>query len=301
MKRIIYSILLISIFSIAITSCKKKTDEPVAAKPTPTDTLNYDMDEKAVTDAGWTKTFNEDFSTDLSKWKIWESGAYNSEYQYYSPNAKNIHLENGILVITAIKETVTGNTDPYTSAQKTFDFTSGRMETISTISANSSIPKIRYAARIKLPAGFGMWPAFWSAGADWPTNGEIDVMEAKGNLPLQFGTNYFYGAKAGTSDVPWQSGINYVETKSLTEYWHVYEVIWEENSLTFMLDGKVIRTLANTSQYGEYVSSMFGKTQNIVLNLAVGGDYFKNPNLPNPADIVTGTMYVDWVKVFTSN
>ena len=68
-----------------------------------------------------------------------------------------------------------------------------------------------------------------------------------------------------------------------------------------MLNGKVIRTLTSTEDPGQYVDDMFGKTQNIALNLAVGGDYFKNPNLPNPDDIVTGSMYVDWVKVFTSN
>jgi beta-glucanase (GH16 family) len=298
MKRIIYCTLLISIFSIGITSCKKKTDDPVVVIPVPIDTLNHDMNETAVINAGWTKTFNEDFSTDFSNWNIWQGGAYNNEYECYTSAPKNLSLTNGILSITAIKETVTGNTTNTETTQKSFDFTSARIESKSTISASSATPKIRYSARIKLPSGYGMWPAFWSYGANWPTNGEIDVMEAKGNLPLQFATNYFYGATAGTSQVG-NSGMTYVNNIDLTEYWHVYEVIWEQNSLTFMLDGKVIRTLATTSQYGSYVSAMFGKTQNIALNLAVGGDYFKSPNLPDPSTIVTGTMQVDWVRVFT--
>lgn len=294
MKSFLYIFLVVAI----ISSCKKKDDIPQASVA---DTMNYDMDEAAVINAGWVKVMDEPFSTDLSNWNIWQSGAYNNEYQYYSNSDKNISLQNGILTITAIKETVTGDQEPYNNTQKTFDFTSARLEHKSTISANSTTPKVRYAARIKLAPGYGMWPAFWSYGDAWPTNGEIDVMEAKGQLPKQFGTNYFYGTTAGTNLVPWTSGVNYVYTKSLTEYWHVYEVIWEETKLTFMLDGKVIRTLTSTTAPGHYVDEMFGKTQNIALNLAVGGDYFKNPNLPDPNDIETGIMYVDWVRVFTGN
>lgn len=306
MKRIIYCTLAVVVLSTGIISCKKKGDEPAAQTPivtTPTvkDTMNYDMDEKAVTDAGWTKIMNENFSTDLSNWNIWQSGAYNNEYQYYSNSVKNLKLQDGILSITAIKETVTGNKEPFNSTQKTFDFTSARIEHKSTISANSTTPKVRFSARIKLAAGYGMWPAFWSYGDAWPTNGEIDVMEAKGQLPMQFGTNYFYGSTAGTNQVPSNSGLEYVAAKDLTKYWHVYEVIWEETKLTYMLNGKVIRTLTSSVSPGQYIDEMFGKTQNIALNLAVGGDYFRNPNLPNPDNIVTGTMHVDWVKVFTSN
>jgi beta-glucanase (GH16 family) len=288
--------LLISIFSIGVTSCKKKTDDPVAVTPIPIDTMNYDMNEASVMNAGWTKTFNEDFSTDFSNWNIWQGGAYNNEYECYTSSPKNLSLTNGILSITAVIDTVTGKTTNTDNTQKTFYFTSARIESKSTISANNATPKIRYSARIKLPAGYGMWPAFWSYGAAWPTNGEIDVMEAKGNLPLQFGTNYFYGANAGKSDVPGNSGLNYITTKDLTAYWHVYEVIWEQNTLTYMLNGKVIRILDNATPPGNYISSMFGKTQNIALNLAVGGDYFGNPN---SSTIVTGTMQVDWVRVFT--
>lgn len=263
--------------------------------------MNYDMDEAAVINAGWTKVTEENFSGDLSNWNIWQSGAYNNEYQYYTNASENLSLNNGILKITAIRKTVTGNKEPYNTTQKTFDFTSARIESKTSISANTTTPKVRFAARIKLAPGYGMWPAFWSYGDAWPTNGEIDVMEAKGHLPLQFGTNYFYGTTAGTNLVPWTSGVNYVQTKSLTEYWHVYEGIWEETKLTFMLDGKVIRILTSTNSPGQYIDDMFGKKQNIALNLAVGGDYFKNPNLPDPANIETGSMYVDWVKVFTNN
>jgi len=296
MRHIIHStFLLLFIASISI-SCKKKDGAPT---PTTTaDTMNYDMDEAAVINAGWTKTMDEPFSGDLSNWNIWQSGAYNNEYQYYSNAAENVSLQNGILTITAIKKTVTGKKDPFTNTQKTFDFTSARIEHKNSISANSTTPKVRFAARMKLAAGYGMWPAFWSYGAAWPTNGEIDVIESKGHLPFVYGTNYFYGSTAGTNQVPSNSGLDQTMTKDLTKYWHVYEVIWEETKLTFMLNGKIIRTLRSDTPPGQYIDDMFGKTQTIALNLAVGGDYFGNPSV---SSIVTGNMQVDWVKVFTSN
>lgn len=306
MKNFIHSTLLLIFIASISTSCKKKGDEPTAQIPvvtqpaitTPKDTMNYDMDEKELTAAGWTKVSDEEFSGDFSNWTIWNGGAYNNEYQYYTDAAKNLFIKDGVLTIAAFKETVTGNTTNSNTAQKSFDFTSGRIESKSTISANSSTPKVRYAARIKLPAGYGMWPAFWSYGANWPQNGEIDAMEAKGNFPLKYGTNYFYGSTAGVNQVPSNSGLDYTTTKDLTTYWHVYEVIWEETKLTYLLNGKVIRTLTSDTPPGQYIDDMFRKTQTITLNLAVGGDYFYNPD---PSTIVTGTMYVDWVKVFTSN
>lgn len=295
MKHILHSTLLLILITSISISCKKKGDEPTAQIPV--DTMNYDMDETAVINAGWTKTLDEQFSTDLSNWNVWQGGAYNKEYQCYTNASNNITLTNGALVITALAETVTGNTTNSDATQKTFGFTSGRIEHKTTISANTNTPKVRYSARIKLAAGYGMWPAFWSYGAAWPTNGEIDVLESKGNLPMQYSTNYFYGTTAGANQV---SGAEATiqSTKSLVEYWHVYEVIWEETKLTFMLDGKIVKTLTTATTAGQFIDDMYGKTQNITLNLAVGGDYFNNP----PASsIVTGTMYVDWVKVFTSN
>ena len=86
----------------------------------------------------------------------------------------------------------------------------------------------------------------------------------------------------------------YVTTDvSLQSCYHIYEVIWSQNSLQFYFDGQLVKT--NT---GSYVSSLFGKQERITLNLAVGGLFFSNLD---PSQIQTGTMYVDWVKVYQSN
>ena len=215
----------------------------------------------------------------------------------YTKDSSNIKIRNGVLNITAKKETVTGPVTNYTSDTKAFAFTSGRMESKATISANNTTPSVRVSARIKLPAGYGMWPAFWAYGNNWPQNGEIDILEARGNIPTVYASNYFYGTNTGQNLV---SGAEKVinSSASLVQYWHVYEVVWEKNALTYYLDGKVVDTKLASSVSGQYIDDMFGKVENIVLNLAVGGDYFGDPDA---SIIQTGTMYVDWVKVFNKN
>lgn len=274
---------------LLLSSCKKNTGSAID-NPTPVSGCDYIMDETKLTGNGWTKVFEDNFDSDLSKWNIWTGGAYNNELQFYQEN--NLQLLNGSLQIIAKKETVKGATLPANPALSTFQYTSGRMECKTNISANTLTPKVRITARIKLPAGYGMWPAFWSYGDPWPTHGEIDIIEARGNEPLKYLTNYFYGNTPGTVFNEDAIGIINV-SEDLTACYHVYEMEWAQNTLTSYLDGKLVET----KKSGTHIPDLFGKTERIVLNLAVGGGFF--PGLDKTL-IQTGTMYVDWVKVFTS-
>jgi beta-glucanase (GH16 family) len=263
------------------------------APPTPPVTVpgvcNYGIDEAAILSSGWTKVFEDEFASDLSKWNIWNGGAFNNELQFYQ--GANLTLVNGHLEITARKETVTGPTTPFDATPKTFNYTSGRIECKSNVSASAATPRVRMMARIKQASGYGMWPAFWSYGDPWPTQGEIDILEARGQEDYKYQTNYFYGRTAGRNLVRGAEG--YINTgTSLQSCYHVYEVIWSQNDLKFYFDGVLVKTNS-----GGYVPNMFGKTERITLNLAVGGLFFSNFN---PALIQTGTMYADWVKVFVA-
>ena len=252
---------------------------------------DFDLDEAALTAEGWTKVFEDDFTTDLSKWNIWTGGAFNEERQHYQ--ASNLELADGILLIHAKKETVQGANNPYDPTLKTFEYTSGRIETKTNFSASSGSPKVRMIARVKLVDKYGMWPAFWSFGDPWPTMGEIDIIEARGNDPTKYQTNYFYGTTAGTNLV--QSAEGFIQAdEDLSTCYHVYEMIWEQSRLISILDG----TIVEEKKSGGYISSMYGQQQHVVLNMAVGGLFFSNLD---PTKIETGTMQVDWVKVFTSN
>ena len=300
----LYYLSLLLLIGSACTSCKKTvTPSSPVPDPNPPETLklakpiqavalcDYNLDETALTAAGWAKTFDDDFTAGLDKWNVWRGGAFNNELQYYQPG--NVQIANGALVITAHKETVTGRTHPWDETQKTFSFTSGRLESKTNVSANATTRKVRMAARIKIAKGYGMWPAFWSYGDPWPTQGEIDILEARGQEPNKYQTNYFYGRQEGRNLVRGATGY-ITASEDLSACYHVYELVWEQNSLTSYLDGKQIEV----KTAGGYIDDMFGTTQRITLNLAVGGAFF---TALDASKIEPGTMYVDWVKVFTAN
>lgn len=273
----------------ALISVPQTTDAAASTSVNAIGVCDYNFDEASVLSAGYTKVFEDDFSTDLSKWNIWTGGAYNNELQYYQQ--PNLQVTNGNLVITASKQTTTGATTPGSATQKQFEYTSGRIESKNNFSASASTPKVRFVARIKIPGGYGLWPAFWSYGDPWPTQGEIDILEARGQEPFKYQTNFFYGKAANRNLVKNQEGF-ITSNISLTDCYHVYEVIWAQKTLTFLFDGKVVETKTDRN-----ISGLFGATERITLNLAVGGDFFTNLNT---SQIQPGAMYVDWVKVFTS-
>src|SRR5205809_51630 len=123
-------------FSIVffVSSCDENIEVPQSEASAQTEDANtnvnangvcdYDLNETTLTSTGWTKIFEENFASDLTKWNIWTGGAYNNELQYYQ--AANLQVANGNLVVTAKKETITGATTPSDPTSKTFQYTSGR-------------------------------------------------------------------------------------------------------------------------------------------------------------------------------
>lgn len=250
---------------------------------------DYNPTESALTGPGWTRVFTETFDGGLGQWSVWTGGAFNEELQLYQ--AANLSTSGGILGIAARRETAVGPTTPFDNTPKTFGYTSGRIESRTSFSASNATPRVRVSARLKLPTGYGMWPAFWTYGDPWPTQGEIDIMEARGQEPFQYNTAYWYGRRSGVNLVSASEAV-ITSATSLTDCWHVYEVIWAKNTLTYLFDGQVVDTKS-----GGYIPSMFRKQQRVTLNLAVGGLFFGSYD---PALIEPGTLLVDWVKVFTS-
>ncbi|MGQ0538663.1 MAG: glycoside hydrolase family 16 protein, partial [Gemmatimonadaceae bacterium] len=189
---------------------------------------DYDASDAGYSAAGWTKVFDEPFGTDLSQWSTWTGGAFNEELQLYQ--AANLQLAAGVLNIAARRESGIGPTTPFDPTPKQFEYTSGRVESKTHFSASRAAPNVRLAARLKLPSGYGMWPAFWSYGDPWPTQGEIDIVEARGQDPFTYYMAYWYGRRAGINLVQ-NSASTINSSVSLTTCWHVYEVIWSKNDL----------------------------------------------------------------------
>jgi beta-glucanase (GH16 family) len=260
---------------------------------------NLDLIDTGLTNNGWTKTFEDNFYTlDKSQWYIWEGGSYNNELQCYQDSVSNLKVVNGVLKITAKEKSVTCDTDPYNSTPKAFDYTSGRIESSYEFAASVTTPTVRIYARIKLPAGYGMWAGFWSYGDPWPTHGEIDILEARGQEHTEYQTNFFYGSAVNVNEVPQEAESLHETGGGLTSCYHIYYAEWTEAALKFFIDGVLVDTKNASTPGGDLIPEFFGQMQHITLNLAVGGNFFEAATF-DPTKIKTGTMYVDWVKVFT--
>ena len=228
---------------------------------------------------------------DLSKWtaEIGGGGWGNEELQYYRDTAENARLDGrGNLVITALKLNSASELTCwygkclYTSARlitkKKLEFKYGRIE-----------------ARIKLPEGAGVWPAFWMLGNDidqagWPGCGEIDIMEFVGREPSKI-----YGTVHG----PGYSGANSIGGSiSLTggvraSDFHVYSVEWSENEIRWFFDGKEYHKFSRTS-VPTGSKWVFDHPFFIILNFAVGGKW---PGSTDQKTTFPQSMLVDYVRV----
>ena len=275
-----------------LTDCEETTgnDDPR------TDAVPDGTSDPNVKNATWSLVWEEEFDNDLSAWNIWEGGAFNDEIQLY--REEQLSVANGILTITTQRQNVSGDTSPFDDTQKNFEYVSGRIETKVQYgpSDTSGEQNYRFVARIKLPKGFGMWPAFWSFADPWPTKGEIDVLEARGNEPTKFQSNIFYGDVPGPENLTSSNNEKfYTNLPDLTADFHNYELIWTKQKLTIKLDDDIL-TEYNDIKGTPTVADLFNNKHQIVLNNAVGGKFFPNTNSANYVN--NATMQVDWVRIY---
>ena len=264
------------VLSLAVLNCTKEEDDMIIQ---PTDS--------------WELLLEEEFDQDLSAWNIWEGGAFNEEIQLY--REEQLSIEDGILKFNVQREVVSGPTSIYDSSTKNFEFVSSRIES-KTLFGPSDVDgerQYRFEARIKLPSGHGMWPAFWTYGDPWPTQGEIDILEARGGEASEYQSNIFYGPTAN-ENINRDTEMHYSPGVDLTADFHTYEMIWKSNSIDILFDGTLLHTYEANDKNN--IANLFGKKQKVVLNVAVGGLFFSDRNSDNYAD--SASMEVDWVRVY---
>lgn len=205
----------------------------------------------------------------------------NNELQYYTSRTENVKVENGFLLITARKENFQGST--HTSARL---LTKGKFQQ----------KYGRFEARIRLPFGQGMWPAFWMLGDDnngadvWPQIGEIDIMENRGQQPtLITGSVHGPGYSAGEAE-----GKEFVlEGDRFDTGFHVFGVEWGPNYINYYVDDVLYNQITPGDVAGEWVFN--DRPFYMLLNLAVGGNFAGNPNAETK---FPQTMLVDYIRVY---
>ena len=244
--------------------------------------------------SGWTLVWSDEFNgangsaPDSSKWTydLGGGGWGNQELESYTNRTANAQIQNGNLVITAQKETFTG------ADGITRDYTSARLKTQNLFSQSYG----RFEARIKIPKGQGMWPAFWMLGNDigakgWPACGEIDIMENIGREPATVhGSLHGPSSVARTSDLTAAFALS---AGNLADDFHVYAVEWESGTVRFYLDSNNYATFTQ-SQWPTGGQWVFDHPFFIILNVAVGGSW---PGAPDTTTSFPQQMLVDYVRV----
>jgi len=206
----------------------------------------------------------------------------NNELQYYTKgNLDNARVENGILILEAHQISVGDN-----------NYTSAKLKSIP--SGEWLYGKIEVKA--KLPKGRGVWPAIWMLPVDWaygnwPKSGEIDIMEHVGYVKdTVYGTvhtesfNHMFGTH--------KSGGYYRE--DLSDTFHVYGIIWEEDSIDFQINGETYFTFERESDLS--AEWPFDQPFYLIMNLAVGGNWGGKEGVD--PEIWPQRLEIDYVRVY---
>jgi len=243
----------------------------------------------------WTLTWSDEFNAadgtapDPAKWSfdVGGKGWGNNQLESDTARAANAMQQGGNLVITARKEEYAGGDGTLRH------YTSARMKSLGLFAQRYG----RFEARMKLPAGKGIWPAFWMLGdniasAEWPQAGEIDVVETIGNPREMYSTLHgpgYSGAKGLSQKFALPEGA------AIDTGFHVYAVEWGPEDIKFFFDDTLIveRTKKDLPTGATWV---YDHPFFLLLNLAIGGNW---PGEPDATTVFPKQMLVDYVRVYT--
>jgi beta-glucanase (GH16 family) len=284
--RVLFGIIALAVLTTTLaTSCggQAAQNSQTTQTTTPPPSQSYQL--------VWSDEFSgpDGSAPDATKWAIQTGGNGwgNNELEYYTTRTQNVHVAGGNLVITAIREDYTG------SDGVARHYTSARMQTKGLFSQQYG----RFEARIQIPKGQGMWPAFWMLGnnidtAGWPACGEIDIMENIGKEPsIVHGTLHAPGylPEGYTASYTLPNGQNFGDG------FHVFAVEWESQQMGIYVDGTQYATYTKTGSPAPNNWPFDGQPFFMLLNLAVGGGW---PGDPDSMTQLPQQMLVDYVRVY---
>lgn len=267
----------LTVFSSVLACSGPLSILPATQPPTPTSIPPLD---------GWELIWQDEFdgsTIDPANWTydLGGGGWGNGEMQHYTNRPENARVENGELVIEARQEKYEGSY--YTSArlktQGLQNFQYGRIE-----------------ARLKVPTGAGLWPAFWMLGSgfngsNWPDCGEIDIMEYIGKEPdLIFGTLHGPGYSGATGLSRWNR-----QKFNIADDFHIFAIDWQADQIDWLFDGVKYHTVTRADVGDrEWVGD---RPYFIILNQAVGGTL---PGMVSPKTVFPTQFRADYVRVYRS-
>jgi beta-glucanase (GH16 family) len=245
-----------------------------------------------VDHSSWTLTWSDEFNggngsmPDRTKWVI-ETGGNgwgNNELEYYTNRVQNVQIQDGNLVITARREGYSDNEGVFRG------YTSARLKTQGKFQQAYG----RFEARIQIPRGQGIWPAFWMLGAEehWPNGGEIDIIENIGKEPSTVHGTIHGPGYSGDKGIG--SPFSLPQGKAFADGFHVYAVEWEPNAIRFYVDDNLYAT-RTPAELPKGTKWVYDHPFYILLNVAVGGDWPGNPDVTTK---FPQTMLVDYVRVY---
>ncbi len=264
--------------------------------------------QQVFADDTWELVFADEFNGNALDTNIWTyqngtgaeyglNGWGNEEEQYYTSD--NLSVGDGTLTIEAKKESIEGKT-----------YTSSRIRSLADGNQGFSTTYGRIEAKIKMPAGDGIWPAFWMLPSTddygtWASNGEIDIMEARGRLTNEVLGTIHYGETWPNNK---SAGVTYKlpDNGSITDY-HTYTLEWDVGRLTWYVDGVETKTITNWYSKGSgnaenyAYPAPFDAPFHIVFNMALGGTFDGGLR---PADSIFEQpveMDVDYVRVYRNS
>lgn len=279
---------LIITVTLCFAACAPTTTTPTVVtppvQPTSPETLRLTWSDDFDGPAG--ATF------DATKW-VAETGGQgwgNQEREYYTARPQNVSLDGGgHLVITARAEALDSSYHCWYGA---CSYSSARLITKGKFETTYG----RFEARIRIPRGQGLWPAFWMLGSNidgvgWPKCGEIDIMENIGREPdVVHGTMHGPGYSGGNGI----GGLYTLASGSFADDFHVFAVEWSPGNIRWLVDDKLFRAAATTNLPGG-ATWVFNNPFFLLLNVAVGGGW---PGNPDASTTFPQQMVVDYVRVY---
>ena len=272
-KSALYSMVLMLVLGMFLAACgtvaRSSSGTPIPEPPGWSLVWHDEFDGTAIDSANWT-------------YDIGAGGWGNGEAQYYTSRPENARIEDGMLVIEAHQEKYE---DSY--------YTSARLKT----QGLQSFQYGRIEARIKVPSGDGVWPAFWMLGSsfdgtNWPDCGEVDIMEYVGREPdLIMGTLHGPGYSGASGMSQWNR-----QEYAIADDFHTFAIEWVPGQIDWYYDGEQYHTATPGDLSGKQWA--FDQPFFIILNLALGGTLGGAIGLDT---VFPAYLQVDYVRVYQAS